>query len=150
MLEFLSNSPDETKNIGIQTASHLIPGSVVALKGTLGSGKTIFAKGIAFGLGMSECITSPTYTIINEYTYAAGILYHIDAYRLNGDKDFENIGGTEIINSGGICIIEWSEQIPNSLPADTITVSLEIKGVSSRLIKILGLATETSMQAAVL
>ncbi|MDR0322876.1 MAG: tRNA (adenosine(37)-N6)-threonylcarbamoyltransferase complex ATPase subunit type 1 TsaE, partial [Treponema sp.] len=111
----VSNSPEETFALGQNIASLLSPGSVVALKGTLGSGKTCLAKGIARGLGITDIITSPTYTIISEYP-ASTTLFHIDAYRLNGDKDFEDIGGPEIINSCGISIIEWSERIPNSLP----------------------------------
>ena len=139
MLELLSNSPEETKDAGKRIASHLIPGSTVALVGTLGSGKTSLTKGIALGLGIPENITSPTYTIINEYSCDSGPVYHIDAYRLNCEKDFEDTGGLELLYSGAICIIEWSCRILNSLPSDTITVSLEITGPSSRLIKITGL-----------
>ena len=107
----------------------------MALQGTLGSGKTVFAAGIANGLGIGENITSPTYTIINEYA-GSPVLYHIDAYRLDDDRDFRNIGGDEIINSAGISVIEWSERIPESLPDNAIKVSIEITGPSSRLIKI--------------
>jgi len=138
--EFHSNSPEETTALGKQIAEHLNAGSVVALTGTLGSGKTYLTKGIAFGLGITENITSPTFTIINEYE-RAGLpsFYHIDVYRLNGDRDFEDIGGTEIIHSRGISVIEWSERIPKSMPDNAITVSLEITGNSSRLITISGL-----------
>jgi len=95
-------------------------------------------KGIAFGLGISENITSPTYTIISEYKSSVSSLYHIDAYRLNNDKDFEDIGGPEIINSNGISVIEWSGRILKSLPENTITISIEITGQSSRSIRIKG------------
>ena len=131
----VSNSPQDTFAAGRKIAGFLSAGSVAALKGTLGSGKTLFAAGIASGLGISENITSPTYTIINEYL-SAPVLYHIDAYRLNGDRDFQEIGGDEIINCGGISVIEWSERIPKSLPDNAIKISLEITGPSSRLIKI--------------
>lgn len=133
-----SLSPEETFDIGRQIASLLVPGSVIALNGILGSGKTCLAKGIAFGLGIGENITSPTYTIISEYQ-AFCPFYHIDAYRLNSDKDFEDIGGNEIINGDGISVIEWSEKIPKSLPENKITIHLEITGYSSRLIRIEGL-----------
>jgi len=116
----------------------LLPGSVIALNGVLGSGKTNLAKGIACGLGIDENITSPTYTIINEYQ-ASCAFYHIDVYRLNNDKDFEDIGGNEIINGGGISVIEWSEKIQKSLPENKITISMEITGPSSRLLRIEGL-----------
>jgi tRNA threonylcarbamoyladenosine biosynthesis protein TsaE len=89
-------------------------------------------------LGVTETITSPTYTIISEYS-SSPALYHIDAYRLSGDEDFENSGGREIINSGGISLIEWSERIPKSIPKNAITVILKITGPFSRLIQIKGL-----------
>jgi tRNA threonylcarbamoyladenosine biosynthesis protein TsaE len=89
-------------------------------------------------LGVTETITSPTYTIISEYN-SSPALYHIDAYRLSGDEDFENSGGREIINSGGISLIEWSERIPKSIPKDAITVIINITGPCSRLIQIKGL-----------
>jgi len=133
--ELVSNSPQDTIAAGRKIAGFLSAGSVVALEGTLGSGKTLLASGIAGGLGVKENITSPTYTIINEYE-SSPVLYHIDVYRLKGDRDFQDIGGDEIINSDGISVIEWSELIPKSLPDKALTVSLEITGPSSRLIKI--------------
>ncbi len=140
MIEFISNSPDETIALGKKIAASLNAGSVAAISGALGSGKTCLTKGIALGLGLTENITSPTYTIINEYQREGSpALYHIDAYRLNCDKDFEDIGGIDIINSGGISIIEWSERIPNSIPKNSISISLEIKDALSRSIKIKGL-----------
>jgi tRNA threonylcarbamoyladenosine biosynthesis protein TsaE len=137
-IKLITESPDETFDVGRRIASHLLPGSVVALDGVLGSGKTYLTKGIAFGLGIDENITSPTYTIISEYKSTCPF-YHIDAYRLNSDKDFEDIGGNEIIESGGICVIEWSEKISKSLPEEKISIHLEITGLSSRLILIEGL-----------
>jgi len=138
LFEFISNSPDDTFSLGRRIASFLTAGSVVALQGELGSGKTYLVKGIADGLGVTETITSPTYTIISEYN-SSPALYHIDAYRLINDEDFENSGGREIINSGGISLIEWSERIPKSLPPEAITVMLKITGPFSRLIQIKGL-----------
>jgi len=136
MPEFFSNSPEETISLGKQIALNLKEGSVVALNGTLGSGKTCLSKGIALGLGFNENLTSPTYTIINEYKKdGSPILYHIDAYRLNNEKDFEDIGGLETIYSSGISIIEWSERLTTILPKNTITVKIEIIGNSERLIK---------------
>jgi len=135
--EFISNSEEETFANGRNIAQALTGGSVVALRGTLGSGKTCLAKGIACGLGLNETITSPTYTIISEYQREKKpTLYHIDVYRLNNEEDFEQLGGTEIINSENISIIEWSERIQKSLPINAITVTLEITGPSSRFIKI--------------
>jgi tRNA threonylcarbamoyladenosine biosynthesis protein TsaE len=140
MLELISNSPDETIALGKKIAASLSAGSVVAITGALGSGKTCLTKGIALGLGLTENITSPTYTIINEYQNSVSpVLYHIDAYRLNCDKDFEDIGGIDTIHCGGISIIEWSERIPNSIPKNSISINLEIKNGLSRTIKIKGL-----------
>jgi len=143
MPEIISDSHDETSVLGTKVASFLCAGSVVALNGTLGSGKTCLCRGIASGLGIKENLTSPTYTIINEYPLlSGGIFYHIDAYRLNGIKDFEDIGGAEILHSNNICVIEWSERILNCLPPDAIKITLNITGEQSRLIKIEGLNGE--------
>ena len=138
---FISHSDEETQALGEDFAGGVRPGSVVALRGGLGAGKTCFVKGLARGLGITECITSPTYTIISEYqTRFSGPggpvpLYHIDAYRLNGDEDFENTGAAEYI-SRGITVIEWSERIPRSVPPGAVTVEIEITGPQSRLFKI--------------
>jgi len=140
MADIISNSPEETIAAGKRISNFLLPGSVVALSGTLGSGKTYLTKGIALGLGITENLTSPTYTIINEYAIkTSAAFYHIDAYRLNDEKDFENTGGLEIINSEGIIVIEWSERISSSLPQNSIFVSLEITGATSRKIRIKGI-----------
>jgi len=140
MIDIVSNSPEETIMLGKRIAGFLAAGSVVALEGCLGSGKTCLTKGIALGLGITENITSPTYTIINEYQNGSSpTLLHIDAYRLNCDKDFEDIGGDQTINSGGISIIEWSERIPESIPENSIKIRMEITSSLSRAIKINGL-----------
>jgi len=144
MIELTSNSPDETYEAGRTISGYLKTPSVVALSGTLGSGKTCLANGIAFGLGIKETLTSPTYTIINEYRIPRAkkninsVLYHIDAYRLNNEKEFEDIGGMEIIASNGIVIIEWSENIQKALKDNIITVSISITGGYSRMIIIKG------------
>jgi len=104
------------------------------MRGGLGAGKTCFIRGIARALGITDTITSPTYTIISEYDAR---LYHLDAYRLSGDEDFENTGAGEIIAGGrGITVIEWSERIPRSIPAGAITVEIEITGSESRVVRI--------------
>jgi tRNA threonylcarbamoyladenosine biosynthesis protein TsaE len=149
MPEIASNSHDETAALGVKLASFVFAcgGAVIALNGTLGSGKTCLTKGIAKGLGLTDNITSPTYTIINEYPLSSGkILYHIDAYRLNSLKDFEDIGGIEIINSDNISVIEWSERISVAVPADAITITLKVTGSDSRLIKIDGLKGELNFE----
>ena len=125
-------------------------GSIVALRGPLGAGKTCFVKGLARGLGIDEELTSPTYTIIAEYE---GILcadtaeeralrqervplYHVDAYRLDGDDDFSSLGGEEIVFGNGISVIEWSERIPGFVPPWAFTVDIEIQSDDKRLIRV--------------
>ena len=139
----ISSSPEETEALGERLARRLQPGSVIALRGGLGAGKTCLVKGIALGLGIAENVTSPTYTIVCEYHGhfhgQAVILYHIDAYRLNGDEDFENTGAGELIGGEGIAIIEWSERIPRSVPPGAITIEIEITGPQSRMFRIEGL-----------
>jgi tRNA threonylcarbamoyladenosine biosynthesis protein TsaE len=135
LTEFVSSSPEETSSLGERIARRLEPGAVVALRGKMGAGKTCLVKGIARGLGIEEAVTSPTYTIISEYQ-GKFPLYHIDAYRLSGDDDFENSGGREIIAGKGISVIEWSERIPHSLPPGSITISMEISGDEERIITI--------------
>ncbi|MDR3193069.1 MAG: tRNA (adenosine(37)-N6)-threonylcarbamoyltransferase complex ATPase subunit type 1 TsaE, partial [Treponema sp.] len=108
MFEVTCASPEETAALGECIARRLVPGSVVALRGGLGAGKTCLTKGIARELGVEEEVTSPSYTIISEYDTREGVLfYHIDAYRLGGDGDFESLGGRELFREDGIAVVEW-------------------------------------------
>jgi tRNA threonylcarbamoyladenosine biosynthesis protein TsaE len=112
------------------------PGAVIALSGALGAGKTCFAKGVAKGLGVPDEITSPSYPIICEYEGTKLPFHHIDAYRLKGDEDFAALGGDELIYSGGVSLIEWSEKIEETLPFDAIRVSIETAEHDDRRIRI--------------
>jgi len=123
-------------------AALLRKGSVLALRGPLGAGKTCFVKGIARFLAVEEEITSPTYTIVSEY---AGKLngqdvpfYHIDAYRLQGDDDFYALGGEEYLFGEGVSVVEWSERIPNSLPPEAWIIDIEITDGNRRNIRVSG------------
>ena len=145
LTEYVSGSPEETQALGENITRYLWKdrqgaGSVIALRGGLGAGKTCLVKGIARGLGIDTYITSPTYTIVNEYHARLNgqtlPLYHIDAYRLNGDEDFENTGAGEYIGGQGIAVVEWSERIPQSIPADAIIIDIEITGPQSRKFRI--------------
>jgi len=127
--------------LGKSIASHLKKGSVVALSGPLGSGKTCLVKGIAAGLHILDEVTSPTYNIITEYegTLAGEEIvrvYHIDAFRLGGNDDFSAIGGEEIVFGLGISLIEWSDRIPDFIPSLAIRIEMEITGTDKRLIRI--------------
>lgn len=128
-----SASPEETMAAGERLARRLHQGSVVALRGGLGVGKTCFTKGIARGLGVTEDVTSPTYTMIAEYQ---GILplYHMDAYRLEGDEDFSTLGAEELLYGTGVSVIEWSERIPHSIPKDALIVEITLLNENQRLI----------------
>jgi tRNA threonylcarbamoyladenosine biosynthesis protein TsaE len=140
-VEFFSGSPEETEALGERLAQKLGPGGVLALRGSLGAGKTRFAKGLARGLGVEEEITSPTYTIVSEYEARPGNplpFYHIDAYRLNGEDDFEALGGRELLYGGGICLVEWGERIEAALPPRAIRIEIEITGENSRIIRVSG------------
>jgi tRNA threonylcarbamoyladenosine biosynthesis protein TsaE len=122
----ISSSPEETMALGETIAAGLGKGSVVALRGGLGAGKTCLVKGIARGLGIREEVTSPTYAIVSEYAGGALPLCHIDAYRLGGDDDFQAIGGDEYLDGEGIAVIEWSERIPGSIPGAAMVVAIRI------------------------
>jgi tRNA threonylcarbamoyladenosine biosynthesis protein TsaE len=126
-------SPEETIAAGERLALRLRPGSVVALRGGLGVGKTYFTKGIARGLGVREEVTSPTYTIIAEYQGNLPF-YHIDAYRLEGDEDFSSLGAEELLYGSGVSVIEWSERIPQSIPKDALIVEITLQEQNQRLI----------------
>ena len=122
--EYTSSSPEETLHAGEIIGLHLNPGDIVALSGSLGAGKTVFAQGIARSLGVEEPLKSPTYTIISEYEAAGMPLYHMDMYRIANSDDFYLAGGEELLYGTGICIIEWAEKI--TLPASAFLITIEI------------------------
>jgi tRNA threonylcarbamoyladenosine biosynthesis protein TsaE len=130
-MEYISNSLNQTLKIAKDFAKTLKPNDVVLLKGEMGAGKTAFTKGIAKGLNINSDITSPTYAYMNDYD---GVLYHYDCYRLSSGEDAEALGLTDYFYSGGICVIEWSENIISVLPKNTITVQIEKLGEKSRKI----------------
>ena len=135
-----SISANETLALGERLARLLVKGSVVALTGPLGAGKTCLAKGLAKGLGVTEEITSPTYTIVSEYIAVISgekiPVYHIDAYRLRGNDDFSAIGGEEFVFGEGISIVEWSERISNFIPVEALMVDFELIGDNERRIHV--------------
>ena len=134
-------SENETFSLGKRLAPMLGKGDVVALKGPLGAGKTCFAKGIASGLGIEERLTSPSYAIICEYECLINgekiPVYHIDAYRLEGNDDFSAIGGEDIVFGNGISIIEWSERIPAFIPIGAYRIDFEIMDDNGRSVKLI-------------
>ena len=134
---FLSSSPEQTEQIGAALARRLMPGAVIAYLGDLGAGKTAFTRGLARGLGCSEQVTSPTYTIVNEYLSGKMPLFHFDMYRLSCADDLWDIGWEDYLERGGVCAVEWSENVAEAME-DAITVRIEKLGEESRRITIEG------------
>ena len=123
-MEILSKSEIETEKIGERVSKNLVPGSVVALFGGLGAGKTAFVRGMAKGLGIPSRVTSPTFTIVNEYPGTVP-LFHFDMYRVLSSDDLFEIGWGDYLERKGICAIEWSENIISDLPDDTIRIFID-------------------------
>ncbi len=110
-MQYLTHSPEQTEQLGRQFAAELKPGDVVAFYGDLGAGKTAFTRGIARGLGVLEPVTSPTYTIVNEYLSGRLPLFHFDMYRLGSADELFDIGWEDYLERGGVCAVEWSENV---------------------------------------
>ena len=136
-MEFITNSPAETERIGAFLAEKLQPGTVIAYRGDLGAGKTAFTRGIAKGLGCRDCVTSPTYTIVNEYLSGRMPLFHFDMYRLASADDLWDIGWEDYLDRGGVCAVEWSENVEEALER-FVLVNIEKIGDESRRITIEG------------
>ena len=123
-MEYCSNSVAETEELGAQLAARLRPGDVVAYTGDLGAGKTAFTRGIARGLGIPERVTSPTFTIVNEYEGGRLPLFHFDLYRLGDPEELFDIGWEDYLARGGVCAVEWSENVDDALDDDAIRVDI--------------------------
>lgn len=124
MMQITTHSADETQALGQKLASRLAPGDVIAYFGDLGAGKTAFTRGLAQGLGITDPVTSPTYTIVNEYLGGRLPLFHFDMYRLSSADDLFDIGWEDYLSRGGVCAVEWSEQVADALPEGTVYVTL--------------------------
>ena len=123
-MEIITNSPAETEDAGASLAVRLEPGSVIAFTGDLGAGKTAFTRGLARGLGVTERVTSPTFTIVNEYEGGRLPLFHFDMYRLGSSDELFDIGWEDYLRRGGVCAVEWSENIEDALEDDAIRVDI--------------------------
>ena len=136
-MEFLTNSPEETEKVGAALGGILKPGTVIAYRGDLGAGKTAFTRGLARGLGYAEPVTSPTYTIVNEYLGGRLPLFHFDMYRLASSDDLWDIGWDEYLERGGVCAVEWSENVDDAME-NAVYVTIHKTGETSRIIVIEG------------
>jgi len=134
-MTFYSNSEPETEEIGSQLAKSLSAGGVVALFGDLGAGKTAFVRGLARGLGLDARVSSPTFTIVNEYLGEVP-LFHFDMYRIGSSDELFDIGWEDYLDRGGVCAVEWSENIADALPSDAVRVTITKAGETSRRIDI--------------
>ena len=114
-MQIISNSVEETERLGSELAVQLPAGSIVAFTGDLGAGKTAFVRGMARGLGITERVTSPTFTIVNEYEGGIRPLFHFDLYRLGDADELFDIGWEDYLARGGICAVEWSERAPEAM-----------------------------------
>ena len=136
-MQYTTNSPAETEGIGFALGQILTPGSIVAYRGDLGAGKTAFTRGLAKGLGYADAVTSPTYTIVNEYLGGRLPLFHFDMYRLRSSDDLWGIGWDDYLDRNGVCAVEWSENVADAME-DAIFVTIEKIGDESRRITIEG------------
>jgi tRNA threonylcarbamoyladenosine biosynthesis protein TsaE len=132
-----THSVAETETLAGELARTLEPGVAIALHGNLGAGKTQFVRGLLIGLGGNgRTVSSPTYVLLNVYDTGRLPLFHLDAYRVHGPEDFEAIGFTELLDQGGIVVVEWADRITTLLPRDTIHIRIEPIDVSARRITI--------------
>ena len=136
-MEYIKNSPAETEAIGSALGKILPAGTVIAYRGDLGAGKTAFTRGLARGLGYTDMVTSPTYTIVNEYLGGRLPLFHFDMYRLASADDLWDIGWEDYLDRGGICAVEWSENVAEALE-EPLCITIEKTGEESRKITVEG------------
>ncbi len=136
-MEFITHSPAQTEAVGQALGKVLTPGAVIAYTGDLGAGKTAFTRGLAKGLDCTDLVTSPTYTIVNEYLSGRLPLFHFDMYRLRCADDLFDIGWDDYLERGGVCAVEWSENVREAME-DPITVQIDKLSEDMRRITIEG------------
>ena len=136
-MEFITNSPAETEAVGAALGKCIMAGAILAYRGDLGAGKTAFTRGLAQGLGCTDMVTSPTYTIVNEYLSGRLPLFHFDMYRLASSDDLWDIGWEDYLDRGGVCAVEWSENVADAME-NAVYVTIEKLGDEMRRITIEG------------
>lgn len=143
-MTFVSRSVGDTEALGARLALAAKPGSVFALRGGLGAGKTAMTRGIAKGLGVTAPVTSPTYTLVNEYEGDMP-LYHMDAYRLRGADEFELLDAAAYLYGEGLCVVEWSERVADALPGYAASIEILPEPDGTRIITIRDSALEAAL-----
>lgn len=136
-MEYITNSPEQTEALGQALGEKLLPGTVIAFAGDLGAGKTAFTRGLAKGLGATEQVTSPTYTIVNEYISGRMPLFHFDMYRLGSSDELWDIGWEDYLEKGGVCAVEWSENVADAME-NAVNICIEKLSETARKITIEG------------
>ena len=134
---YISESPAQTENLGAALGKIIRPGTVIAYLGDLGAGKTAFTRGIARGLCCTEPVTSPTYTVVNEYLTGKMPLFHFDMYRLRSAEELWDIGWEDYLERGGVCAVEWSENVREAME-NAVWITIEKTGEDTRRITIEG------------
>ena len=140
-MQFITHSLEETELLGQRLGETLSGGEIIAYQGGLGAGKTAFTRGLARGLGISMRVTSPTYTIVNEYTGGRLPLFHFDMYRLGSAEELFDIGWEDYLARDGVCAVEWSENVQEAMQG-AITVRMEKRSENTRCIRIEGSALD--------
>ena len=131
-LDCISHSEAQTQRLGLRLGTLVSPGSVILLEGTMGSGKTVFAQGVALGLEVKEQVTSPSYTLIKEYQSGRLPFYHIDLYRIDSSDSLWSLGLEEYLEGDGICVIEWARKARDFLPETWLLINIEIMADTKR------------------
>lgn len=136
-MEYITHAPEETEELGQALGAVLQPGTVLAFTGDLGAGKTAFTRGLAKGLGATEQVTSPTYTIVNEYISGRLPLFHFDMYRLGSSEELFDIGWEDYLERGGVCAVEWSENVADAME-NAVKIRIEKISETTRKITVEG------------
>jgi tRNA threonylcarbamoyladenosine biosynthesis protein TsaE len=148
MFTFTARNEQDTDRLGTALANNLPPGSVIALIGTLGAGKTRLVQSVAAAAGIPRGnVTSPTFVLVNEYLGGRLPIYHFDTYRLKDDDEFLNLGPDEYFDSTGLTFVEWADRVADLLPAERLEIRIEVTGETTRQIQIRG--TSSRMEALV-
>ena len=138
--EYTTAGEEQTEALGFRLGQLIQPGAVIAYTGDLGAGKTAFTRGLARGLGIPDRVTSPTFTIVNEYEGGRLPLFHFDMYRLGSSDELFDIGWEDYLARGGVCAVEWSENVADAMPDGTVYVTIQRapEGENARKITITG------------
>ncbi len=135
-MEFRSYSANDTAEIAANIAEKCIPGDVLCLRGEMGAGKTVFTTGLCRALGVVDYVTSPTFTVVNEYDGERFRIFHFDMYRIEDEDELLEIGFEEYLGAGGVCVIEWPQNTEGALPQRRIEIEIEKCGENERVIRV--------------